>query len=156
MTVIVWDGEILAADKQATDDGVKRTVTKIRKVEKGKFKGYLMAGSGAVSQANTMMAWFESGADPNAFPKYQEDPQLAAVLTIITPEKYILRYEYTPHPVIFEDEQYATGSGRDIAYGVMAMGGDAVSSIEIVSEYMSDCGMGVDFIPLHPKRGKKK
>jgi hypothetical protein len=156
MTVIVWDGEILAADKQATDDGVRRTVTKIRRVEKGRLKGFLMAGSGACSQANTMMAWFESGANPSRFPKYQEDPNLSAVLTIITPDKLILRYEYTPNPIVFEDAQYCTGSGRDIAYGALYMGANAIEAVEVVCEYMSDCGMGIDAIYLNEKKGKKK
>lgn len=156
MTVIVWDGSILAADKQATDDGVRRTVTKIRKVTRGRMKGYLMGGSGPCSQANALMDWFESGANPNHFPKYQDSDNLAAVLTVITPEKLILRYEFQPSPIVFEDEQYATGSGRDIAYGALEMGADAVSAVEVVCKYMADCGMGIDAIELHPKKGKKK
>lgn len=156
MTIIAWDGETLAADKQATDDGVRRTVTKIRRVEKGKLKGYLMGGSGCCSQANMMMDWFEAGANPDHFPKYQDHDNYAAVLTVITPDKTILRYEFQPVPIVFEDDQYATGSGRDIAYGAMAMGADAVSAVAIVSEHMVDCGMGIDALELHPKKGKKK
>ena len=156
MTVIVWDGEILAADKQATDDGIRRTVTKIRRVAKGRNKGHLMAGSGAVAQANTMMGWYEAGALPDFFPKYQEDNNLAAVLTVITTDKLILRYEYTPTPIVFEDAQCCPGSGRDLPYGALHMGANAVEAVQIVSEFMNSCGMGVDAIRLHEKKGKKK
>jgi hypothetical protein len=156
MTVIVWDGEILAADKQATDDGIRRTITKIRRVAKGKNKGHLMGGSGAATQANVMMDWYAAGAVPDHFPRYQDDNNLSAVLTVVTTEGLILRYEYTPVPIVFEDAQYCTGSGRDIAYGALHMGANAVEAVQVVSEFMSDCGMGVDAIRLHEKKARKK
>lgn len=152
MTIIVWDGKTLAADKQATDDGVKRTVTKIRRVKSGPTKGCLIAGSGPCGQANALMDWFEDGADPELFPKYQDSDQLAAILTVITPEKKILRYEYCVTPIVFEDEQYCTGSGREIAYGALALGADAVTAVSVACEYLIDCGMGIDKLTL---KGKK-
>jgi len=57
---------------------------------------------------------------------------------------------------VFEDAQYCTGSGRDIAYGALHMGANAVEAVQIVSEFMNSCGMGVDAIRLHEKKGKKK
>lgn len=152
MTIIVWDGKTLAADKQATDDGVRRTVTKIRRVKSGPNKGCLIAGSGACSQANAMMDWFEDGADTSLYPKHQENDQLAAILTVITPEKYIIRFEYTPTPILFEDAQYCTGSGREVAYGALAMGADAVKAVEIVCDHVVDCGMGIDYLHMKGKR----
>lgn len=152
MTIIVWDGKTLAADKQATDDGVRRTVTKIRRVKSGPNKGCLIGGSGACAQSNALMNWFEAGGDPEFFPKYQENEQLAAILTVITPDKKILRYEYTPTPIVFEDEQYCTGSGRDFAYGALALGADAVNAVAVACEFMVDCGMGVDYLHLKGKR----
>jgi hypothetical protein len=152
MTVIVWDGKTLAADKQATDDGIKKTVTKIRRVKSGPTKGCLVAGSGPCGQANAMMDWYEQGADPDLFPMYQENEQLGAILTVITPDKKILRYEYCSTPIVFEDAQYCTGSGREVAYGALALGADAVTAVSVACDYFIDCGMGIDKLTL---KGKK-
>jgi ATP-dependent protease HslVU (ClpYQ) peptidase subunit len=152
MTVIAFDGKILAADKQATEGGLRHVTTKIMRIEKGKFKGYLMAGSGATSEANQMMAWFELGAKPEAFPRYQDTDDLSAQLLVIAPTKEILRFDFNPVPSVFFDEIYAMGSGRDVAMGAMAMGAGAKQAVEIASEICCGCGMGVDVITL--KKGK--
>lgn len=153
MTVIAFDGRTLAADKQATEGGLRHVTTKIKRIEKGKFKGYLMAGAGCTSQANHMMAWFELGAEPESFPKYQDTEDLSAQLLVISPSKEILRFDFNPIPCVFYDEIYAMGSGRDVAMGAMAMGADAKQAVEVASEICSGCGMGVDVI--HLKKGKK-
>ena len=155
MTVIVWDGKTLAADKQATDGGIKRTVTKVKKITKGKHKGYLMAGSGPCSSANAMMLWFEGGAKEKEFPRHQDDEELGAVLTVISPDKHILRYEYNHVPIVFEDKVYCTGSGREIAYGALAMGADARRAVAITIDHSSECGMGIDYVTLGTTRGGK-
>lgn len=152
MTVIVWDGKILAADKQATEGGVKRKVTKIKRVAKGKFKGWLMGGSGPCAQANAMMMWFEAGAKEDKFPHLQEDDELGAVLTVISPTKDVMRFEYTPVPIVFEEAVFATGSGRDVAYGALAMGADARRAVAVACDFMSDCGMGIDYLELKEKK----
>lgn len=154
MTVIAWDGKCLAADKQATEGGLRHITTKIKRIDKGKFKGYLVAGAGVTSQANHMMAWFECGAEPDAFPKYQETEELSAQLLVITPDKDILRFDINPIPSVFHDEQYAMGSGRDVAIGAMAMGANAIEAVEVASELCSGCGMGIDAIYLKGKRRK--
>ncbi len=154
MTVIAFDGFKLAADKQATEGGLRHITTKIKRIEKGRFKGYIMAGAGCTSQANHMMAWFEMGAEPEAFPKYQDTEDLSAQLLVISPDKEILRFDFNPLPCVFHDEIYAMGSGREVAMGALAMGADAVQAVEIASKLCSGCGMGVDVIELKKKRKK--
>jgi hypothetical protein len=153
MTVIAWDGKTLAADKQATEGGLRQVTTKIMLVEKGKFKGHLLAGAGSSSQANMLMAWFVQGADAECFPKYQDTDDLSAALLVITPSREILRYDFNPIPVVFHDEKYALGTGREVAIGAMAMGATAVEAVEIASRLCSGCGMGIDSITM--KKGKK-
>lgn len=156
MTVIVFDGKTLASDKQATEGGLRHTTTKIKRIEKGKFKGYLMAGAGCTSQANHMMAWFELGAEPESFPKYQDTEDLSAQLLVIAPSKEILRFDFNPIPCVFYDEVYAMGNGREVAMGALAMGATAEQAVLIASELCSGCGMGLDKLELHPKKRKKK
>jgi ATP-dependent protease HslVU (ClpYQ) peptidase subunit len=153
MTVIAFDGKTLAADRQATEGGLRHITTKIKRINKGKFKGYLMAGAGCTSQANQMMSWFELGAEPDAFPKYQDTEDLSAQLLVISPAKEIFRFDFNPIPSVFYDEIYAMGSGRDVAMGAMVMGADAKQAVEVASEICAGCGLGVDVIQL--KKGRK-
>lgn len=153
MTVIAWDGKTLAADKQATEGGIRQVTTKIKLITKGRFKAHMIAGAGLTSQANMLMAWFEAGAEPSTFPKYQEVDDLSAALLVITPDKEILRFDVNPIPTVFYDKTYALGSGREVAIGAMAMGANAVQAVEVASHFCSGCGMGVDSITF--KKAKK-
>lgn len=156
MTILAWDGECLAADKQATEGGLRHLTTKIKRIEKGRFKGYLMGGAGCTSQANMMMSWFESGANPEYFPQYQDTEDLSAQLLVISPKREILRFDFNPIPIVFHDEMYALGNGRDVALGAMAMGATAAIAVEVASELCSGCGMGVDVLDLYPPKKSKK
>lgn len=155
MTVLAWDGISLAADKQATEGGLRHLTTKIKRIEKGKFKGYLMGGAGCTSQANMMMSWFESGANAQYFPQYQDTEELSAQLLVIAPTGEILRFDFNPIPIVFNDDFYALGNGRDVALGAMAMGATAEIAVKVASDLCSGCGMGVDVLDLHTKKRKK-
>lgn len=154
MTVIAWDGKTLAADKQATEGVIRQVTTKIKLITKGRMRGHLMAGAGATSQCNMLMGWFELGAEPEAFPKYQDSEDLSAQLLVISPNRDIYRFDFNPVPCVFHDERYALGTGREVALGAMAMGADAVKAVEIASELCTGCGMGVDAITFKTKRKK--
>lgn len=142
MTIIVWDGTTLAADKQATNSGLKRKVTKIHKIN-----GCLIGFSGDFDYAQTMRKWFENGADVEKFPKHQEDDNKWVGVLVITPERKIFKYERSPIPMDFtEGGAMCIGSGRDFAFGAMAMGADAVKAVQIASAYEASCGMGIDVL----------
>ena len=156
MTVIVWDGKQLAADKQATEGGLLQTVTKVRKITTGRHKGWLLAAAGATAQCNMMMGWFEAGADPNKFPhSLQKEDSFAAHMIAISPEGVVHKYEFVPFPIVFEDKFYAAGTGRDLAIGALAMGADAVTACEVACTYSTECGVGMDVVQLSPKRKPK-
>lgn len=147
MSVIVWDGKQFAADRQVTDGGMIRTTTKIRLIKRGKFKGYMVGAAGATATANLLMDWFEVGAKPEQFPyEYAKSEMLGATLLVITKDKVIWRYDHLPVPIIMEDEVYCTGSGREFAYGAIAMGADAVKAVEIACQYSAECGGDIDVI----------
>ena len=159
MTVIVWDGKALAADRQATENGVLHTMTKIKKITKGKKKGWLIGNAGVAASGALLMAWFESGAEPSQFPyEYQKTEGLHAALLAISPEGVIHKFEHLPIPIVFEDDFYAMGSGKDMAMGALAMGADAAQAVEIVCTLETECGVGIDVVYLKDKgkkRGKK-
>ncbi len=142
MTVIVWDGEMLAADKQATNSGLKRAVTKIHKVN-----GNLVGFSGDWDYAQAMKQWLAEGAYPDKFPKHQEDNEKWVGMLVVTPDKKVFKYERSPIPMdMTESGSMAIGSGRDFAFGALAMGADAKKAVEIACLYEASCGMGVDVL----------
>lgn len=139
MTCIIWDGKTLAADKQATNAGLKRRVTKLRKI-----RGHLCAVSGDFDYAQEVFQWFEAGADPATYPACQKTESWVSFL-VITPERRILKYERSPYPADFtEDGAYAMGSGRDFAIAAVHLGFDAAKGVEVASFFESGCGLGCD------------
>jgi ATP-dependent protease HslVU (ClpYQ) peptidase subunit len=142
MTVIVWDGKTLAADKQATNSGLKMTVTKIKRINEDLF-----GVTGDFDLAQSTLKWFADGADPEKFPKHQETDDKWVGLVRITPDKRILKYERSPFPMDYTQMgKMAWGSGRDYALAAMAMGADAVKAVEVACQFESTCGLGVDFL----------
>lgn len=137
MSVIVWDGTTLAADRQATNHNMRRTVVKISK------HGDLLVGVvGDYVAAQAVKAWLVSGADIDAFPKdlVSED----ASVMVVNRDGQIMRFENSPFPVMFEDKVMAEGTGRDFAMGALAAGADAVKAVEIACVYDIYCGGGID------------
>ena len=144
MTVIAWDGKTLAADKQATQSDMRRAVKKILKI-----KGNLLGASGDWDRAQEMFDWFAQGADREKYPWFQKEDDKWVGMLVITPDRRILKYERSPIPIDFSLEGvYAFGSGRDYAYGAMAMGANARKAVLIASRYDTGCGLGVDTLTL--------
>mgnify|MGYP000433406008 CR=1 FL=1 len=115
MTTIAWDGHYLVADKQADCVGYKIKVKKIYKIN-----NHLVFASGSFDMINALYAWFENGADPEKYPKFQECEKNVHCLNIITPEKTIMRYESTPYPFIVDEPFFACGSGPTKTYAPKA------------------------------------
>lgn len=156
MSVVVWDGKTLAADRQVSDGSMVRTTTKIRQITTGKFKGYLIGAVGATATANLMMDWFEAGAKPEFFPyEYAKSAEMGASLIVITQKKEIWRFDHLPVPIIMEDDEYATGSGRDFAYGAMSMGADAAKACEVACTHSTECGVAIDVIEWRKVNARK-
>lgn len=144
MTVIAWDGNMLAADKLADVADLPRTVTKIWRGR----DGCLIGGSGDFSRVLQMRDWYNAGADPSKFPEEQRNTDKFVTLVIIAPQKLVLVYELAPSPIFYEDPQYACGSGRDFAVLAMKYGEDARQAVLTASKYSLSCGLGVDTLTL--------
>lgn len=139
MTVIAWDGKTLAADRLGATCGLKRSVTKIRRI-----RGALCGASGDAHLALTLLKWLEAGAKPEEFPEDQRDEDKACTVICITPERLILSYWTLPTPVRLEDEFHAIGCGRDYAIATMHLGHDARKAVEVASLFDANCGNGID------------
>ncbi len=145
MTVIAYDGYTLAADKQATGGGMKRSITKVFRV------GDLAVGfAGASSQSMQMLEWVRAGRRPELFPDSQRDKDDWAGVVVIEGGR-VLVYERTPYPILFEDPVFAYGSGRDFALAAMFLGVDARKAVAVACQFDDSCGMGIDAIEIVPR-----
>lgn len=145
MTVIAWDGKVLAADRLAESVGLARTMTKIRRTS----SGALIGAAGRTSYCVAVMAWYEAGADPDKYPKTQDSDDFADMVVIETCGR-VLKYERCSAPMHFEDKTFAMGSGRDYAMAAMYLGCDAIKAVEVACAHDVSCGNGYDALPLHP------
>ena len=67
---------------------------------------------------------------------------------MIGPDKSIRKWERSPYPLKFHDEQFAIGSGRDFALAAMYLGKTAAQAVEVACVFDSGCGNGVDAMAL--------
>jgi len=144
MTVIAWDGEMLAADKRMQQyGGIARTVTKIMRAP----DGCLLAVTGSVDVGLEMRHWLLAGAMPADFPpKARED---VATLIVINRKGEVWTYAAGPFPMRMESHQIAFGSGRDYAEASMHLGCSAAEAVKVACMFQTDCGGGIDALVLN-------
>ena len=139
MSVIAWDGKTIAADRQATYADVKESACKIKKLSNGD----IVAFTGNLSKAMSLVKWYEDGASSKKYPKFQESDDWIRFV-IFRKDGKILFYESTSEPIEAYEDKLAYGCGRDLALGAMAMGADAITAVNVACKYSVYCGMGVD------------
>lgn len=143
MTVVVWDGRTLAADKQLSVGGLRCTTTKIHRV------GELLVGCAGDSDACAeMVEWVRAGRLADLYPEAQKGKDYCSCVVIDGGK--VLTYWQSPHPTIIEDPVYAAGSGRDFALAAIMCGCDARRAVAVACQLDSGCGMGIDAIDLVP------
>jgi hypothetical protein len=146
MSVIAWDGKTLAADCQGTNQGLRRRVSKIERLEDGTVLGWV----GSEDTGGAQLRWYKAGADINAWPASQTKEDWS-VLVVVRPDRTVTMYEQYNVPLPVLEPFWAWGSGRDFAIGALAMGADAREAVEVAIQFNIDCGFGVeayDMIPL--------
>lgn len=145
MTVIAWDGTTLAADKRASNSGLARTVTKIRRAR----NGALMGCTGDLHAGEELMAWYDSGRAPEAYPASQKDlTDDLTTLVVIERGPVITTYGRHGARAVFEEKTYASGCGRDYAIAAMHYGKDARDAVALACLFDVGCGNGIDTLTL--------
>ncbi len=143
MTTIAWDGTFLAADSQTTSNWtiVSDSSTKIHN-----FNNVYFAGSGKVSEIRQVARWLEGGAEGTLDALKTEKSEF---LVVIDQRAYVLNENGL---IPTHDKYYATGSGRDHAYGVLAGGGSAEKAVR--SSICHDIGSGgeINIMETKPHR----
>jgi ATP-dependent protease HslVU (ClpYQ) peptidase subunit len=146
MTVIAWDGKILAADKLMTMGAQKVTVKKIFKHETSTTT-VLLGYAGCIAMGESLIDWFINGQ----IEKYpQQGQENGADLLVIEKNKktnkitiYLYSFE-TPNSITIEEDKFAIGSGFEGAMVAMTIGARADRAVELTSRFNKHCGHGVD------------
>lgn len=140
MSVIAWDGRILAADRQITNNCLRCEGSKIRALPGNK---YVLGWTGENEQGLTLATWFYDGAKIDAWPKFQDDRENWTRLIVATGNSCYF-YEMLPVKQVVLDKFAAWGSGRDFALGAMGMGANAIEAVEVAIRFSTECGFGVE------------
>ena len=160
MTVIAWDGKILAADKMFSFGGnTKYAGCKIGrdKVQSGDVEiEYLWGLCGEESLTRIFMDWFKNSNNPKDFPDRLYEKEYSWGVVIISKYKdidietdHVISYFSSgPFADIIESQYFATGSGRDFALAAMHCGKNAIDAVTLASDLSVSCGMGYDALRL--------
>lgn len=136
MTVIAWDGRMLAADRLASYNGHKRSATKIFRLDSQR----LVAFAGTAPIAHAVLAWLrDSERKIEAFPKSADTHAF-----VVHRDGHAECYEGEAHPVPVLEPFFASGAGRDYALAAMHLGYDARRAVEVACALDIYCGNGID------------
>ena len=150
MSVIVWGGRRIAADKQAISSDMRAQTTKIQRLKSGE----VAAWTGEQSYGLALVRWYEEGANREKWPAFQRDKESWTRL-IIASARGVVFFELEPEAQIVEEPFMAWGSGRDFAMGALAKGATVEEAVAIASRFCITCGLGVDVMELTEEACRK-
>lgn len=139
MTVIVWDGKTLAADRRSLLDGIISECTKLT-VENIDGRSCAIAFAGLHKDGLALKRWFLDGAD-GIFPKVDEG---TSPVLVVAYKGRCVYFEGNSEPILCEGKYDAWGCGAPVALGALAMGADAVQAVRVACELNCFCGNGVN------------
>lgn len=146
MSVVVWDGKGLAADRQATSYNTRSQAQKVFKA----IDGNILAFTGDMSAGLEMVEWYNNGRLLNEFPAVQKTDDWSRLIVCTQDECWFYEKSHIPMQVI--DKYTAFGAGADFALGALAMGADALTAVKIANHFNVYCGYGVDYLLPEPKQ----
>lgn len=150
MTVIAWDGHMLAGDRRSVGGGNAKTTTKVHRVN-----DMLVGLAGDASAAEAVRWWLSKGADTTLHPWGDIDKDQCHAL-VIMPDRTIWVYENGPHPAQYHDPFIAIGCGRDYALAAMHLGRDAKQAVEVACAFDVFCGNGIDTLTHNAREAPTK
>lgn len=143
MTVIAWDGRVLAADKCALYGDHRKVGTKIFRP----VTDTVLGACGSIGAGLSLVEWYNNGCKRDEWPECQKDKDDWALL-IVASKEGVYWYERLPYKIRLEQPFMAWGRGGEFAMGALAMGATAVQAVEVASKYCDGCGMGVDWFEM--------
>ena len=151
MTVVVWDGESLSTDRQASDGSLKWETDKAGYIMRDD-KPYIISGVGYLKHIVSLREWFKEGADPNKYPYGLKDSATRITtqqLVVVDKDKGLILYDDSPHPTVYGFVPCAFGDGKEFSYGALSMGATSSEAVGVTNEHSLHCGKGVATYSLH-------
>lgn len=144
MSIVAWDRNFLAADRQLTTGNLKM---RGKKLFKRPEKGLALAFTGDLGAGLQMVQWFDRGCIASEYPAVQSTNDWARL--IVASRRKLLVYEHLPVAIDYSHLKFhAFGSGRDFAIAAMHLKNSAIKAVEVASKYDDGCGLGVDYAVL--------
>lgn len=137
MSVVAWDGKILAADRQSTYGDTKSSTDKIFLLPNGEVVAFV----GPLTAAVRLKRWYDEGADPAKYPPLKKDEDWTKI--IVASKDRICFTEGSPDFIPVIDPFCAWGVGREAALGALEMGANAPQAVAAACKWICGCGMGV-------------
>lgn len=144
MSVVVWDGKQIAADRQGTVNEMRTQMEKVHRADDGS----VLAFTGNAGYGLQLCAWYNAGARADNWPAFQGTDDWCRL--IVAKPGLCVHYETQPIPMPVLDDFAAWGCGRDFAMGALAAGATAKEAVEAASRFNVHCGMGVTV--MEPQR----
>ena len=141
MTCIAWDGRTLAVDSQASCEGRKKTVVKLRLQP-----GLAISWCGDHEQGLALAQWYVDGAKPEAYPPFQTKESFTELVVAFNGR--CVHYEVLPIAQEVTEKFAAWGSGASLAIGAMAAGASARHAVAIACRFNIWCSEPVRSISL--------
>jgi hypothetical protein len=153
MTIVVWDGQTLATDRQANDGSQKWETDKAWYVVKDN-KPYIVSGVGVLQDIILLREWFTNGAKKDEFPISSRSNRMSytAQLVVVSKNEGLMLYEGTPHPVVHGFTPCAFGDGKDFSLGALSMGATSTEAVGIANEHSLHCGKGITELTLNESK----
>lgn len=148
MSILVYDGSSVVADRRVTHGGLITEAVKLWKVE-----DYLIGGVGTYTEVLQMREWWEKAYTLGKEVEqifFTKEVDFNFVSFAISGE--VMEYANCCIPIPVLEKKMAWGSGRGYALGAMAMGAGADTAARIAHQFDAYCGPRVDkwervFIP---------
>ena len=145
MTVLVWDGDTLATDRQANDGSLAWESSKAWYIS-GKTGVCIATGVGMLKDIIVAREWWKEGGQPSHWP-FSHTTNNCQFIVVDGGGLHL--FDGTPYPETRAFTPCAFGHGRDFAYGALAMGANAKEAVEAANKYSLHCGIGVELFTLH-------
>ena len=141
MTVIVWDGKTLAADRRVSHGSTIGCPTvKLHRVDDG-----IIGLSGGTSDVAEFLNWYRKGADFEKFPAHLRTDN-NSFLALLVRKGGVYMFSSSPFPSLCAGRYVAIGCGMEAALAALECGKDALGAVVIASRVNSGCGDGADIM----------
>lgn len=144
MTVIAWDGKVMAGDRMADYGGTPLLTRKVQRIKSKVGTEYLVGHSGNWGFCNAYVAWLVGKREDK--PDVPQSEGFTVMLVDRAGKVFQVGHSLELLEVKPVMHFHAIGSGRGEALGAMAMGAGARKAVQVASRFSIGCGLGVDVV----------